>query len=115
MDVLFGAFAGLGAGAVFAILGVGLVVAYRGSGVINFAHGAVAAYTAFTWDELRNTTRGAYVKDDGGSIFLPWFDPIPEWGFLKALHINNLPVEIYIMNDPPVWLAALLSLAMAAF
>jgi len=115
VDVLFGAFAGLGAGAVFAILGVGLVVAYRGSGVINFAHGAVAAYTAFTWDELRNTTRGAYVKDDGGSIFLPWFDPIPEWGFLKALHINNLPVEIYIMNDPPVWLAALLSLAMAAF
>ena len=115
MDLIFGLIAGLGAGAVFAILGAGLVVAYRGSGVINFAHGAVASYTAYTWDELRNTSMGNYIKDDGGSIYLPWFDPIPEWGFLKSLHINNLPVEIHIMDNPPTWLAITLSLGMAAF
>ncbi len=115
MDLIFGLIVGLGAGAVFALLGAGLVVAYRGSGVINFAHGSVAAYTAYTWDELRNTSVGEYIKDDGGSIYLPWFDPIPEWGFLKFLHINNLPVEIHIMDDPPTWLAIALSVGMAAF
>ena len=114
MDLLFGLFAGLGAGAVFAMLGAGLVVAYRGSGVINFAHGSVAAYAAYTWDELREMPSGG-VGVEGGSIFLPWFDPIPEWGFLKALHINNLPVEIHIMVNPPVWLALLITLLMSAF
>ena len=50
MELIFGLFAGLAAGSVFALLGAGLVIAYRGSGVINFAHGSVAAYAAFTWD-----------------------------------------------------------------
>ena len=101
MELLFGLFAGLAAGSVFALLGAGLVIAYRGSGVINFAHGSVAAYAAFTWDELRDMPGPTGIGNEGGSIHLPWFDPIPEWGFLKALHINNLPVEIHIMNDPP--------------
>ena len=114
MDLLFGLFAGLGPGAVFAILGAGLVIAYRGSGVINFAHGSVAAYAAYTWNELRAVPSGS-VGYEGGSIFLPWFDPIPEWGFLKALHINNLPVEIHIMVDPPAWFAILVTLLMSAF
>jgi branched-subunit amino acid ABC-type transport system permease component len=37
---------GLGAGAVYGLLGLGLVLEYRGSGVVNFAHGAMATYTA---------------------------------------------------------------------
>jgi len=64
--------AGIGAGALYAMLGTGIVVAFRGSGVINFGHGAVAGYTAYSFHELRVT----------GSLYLPWFDPIPEFGFL---------------------------------
>ena len=115
MELIFGLFAGLAAGSVFALLGAGLVIAYRGSGVINFAHGSVAAYAAFTWDELRDMPGETGIGNEGGSIYLPWFDPIPEWGFLKALHINNLPVEIHIMTDPPAWLAMIITLAMSAF
>ncbi len=105
-NVIFGLIAGLAAGAVFAILGVGLVVAFRGSGVINFAHGAIAAYTAYTFDQLR--------EPGGGNIYLPWIDPIPELGILKTLHINNLPVSIQIQENPSTVLAVVLSLLMAA-
>ncbi len=89
-DLLLALVAGVGAGGLYALLGVGIVVAFRGSGVINFAHGAVAAYAAFTFDELRET----------GNLYLPWFDPIPEWGFLQTLRINNLPVRISVGEDP---------------
>lgn len=105
-SLVFGLIAGLASGAVFAILGAGLVVAFRGSGVINFAHGAVAAYTAYTFHQLR--------APDGGDIRLPWVDPIPEWGPLQTLKLSNLPVRIHIMEDPPTWLAVVLSLLMAA-
>ncbi|MEM7094440.1 MAG: ABC transporter permease [Actinomycetota bacterium] len=105
-SLVFGLIAGLASGAVFAILGAGLVVAFRGSGVINFAHGAVAAYTAYTFHQLR--------ADDGGDIRMPWVDPIPEWGLLQDLKLSNLPVRFHIMDDPPTWLAIVLSLLMAA-
>ena len=44
---------GLGAGAVYASLGLGLVVVHRVSGVVHVAHGAVAAYVAYVFVELR--------------------------------------------------------------
>ncbi|WP_322754195.1 branched-chain amino acid ABC transporter permease/ATP-binding protein [Frankia sp. Cas3] len=44
---------GLGNGAAFASLALALVVTYRSSGVINFATGAVALYTAYTYAFLR--------------------------------------------------------------
>ncbi|MDH4171559.1 MAG: branched-chain amino acid ABC transporter permease, partial [Acidimicrobiia bacterium] len=50
---------GLGTGAVYAGLSLGIVLAYQGSGVINFAHGAMAMYIAFVYDELRDS--GDYV------------------------------------------------------
>jgi branched-chain amino acid transport system permease protein len=103
-DLLLALVAGIGAGGLYALLGVGLVVAFRGSGVINFAHGAVAAYAAFTFHELRAT----------GNLYLPWFDPIPEFGFLQTLRINNLPVKISVGEDPAVWLIIALSLLMSA-
>ncbi len=44
---------GLGGGAVYASLGLGLVLVHRVSGVVHVAHGAVAAYVAYVFVELR--------------------------------------------------------------
>jgi branched-chain amino acid transport system permease protein len=44
---------GLGAGAVYAGVGLGLVLVHRVSGVVHVAHGAVAAYVAYVFVELR--------------------------------------------------------------
>ena len=66
---------GVGTGSLYAMLGTGLVVAFRGSGVINLGHGAVAGYAAYVFNELRTS----------GDLYLPWFDIIPEWGFLRTL------------------------------
>ncbi|MDT7549255.1 MAG: hypothetical protein QOE84_1649 [Actinomycetota bacterium] len=44
---------GLGNGAVFAALALALVVTYRSSGVVNFATGAMALYTAYTFAYFR--------------------------------------------------------------
>ena len=40
---------GLGAGVIYGALGLGLVMTYRASGVINFAYGAIAAYTTYVF------------------------------------------------------------------
>lgn len=110
-DFVFALLLGVGPGAVFAILAVGVVVAYRGSGVINFAHGAIAMYTALTFNRLRAD------PDLGGAgdIFLPWVDPIPDWDWLVALHVNNLPVRITVgPAEMPTWSALVISLGVAA-
>jgi len=72
---------GMGAGAFFALLAAGIVVAYKGSGVINFAHGAIAMYTAFQFNSLRRR----------GVLHLPWVDFLPT----KSI---NLPVKIEISS-----------------
>ena len=82
-DLIAYALLGLGAGGLYALLGTGVVVAFRGSGVINFAHGALAMYSAFTYDELRHR----------GRIALPWFDILPT-------HSVNLPVHITLKHGP---------------
>ncbi len=82
-DLIAYALLGLGAGGLYALLGTGVVVAFRGSGVINFAHGALAMYSAFTYDELRHR----------GRIALPWFDILPT-------HTLNLPVHITLKHGP---------------
>jgi len=111
-DFVFALLLGVGTGAVYAILATGLVVAYRGSGVINFAQGAIAMYAARTFSGLRTTLGG----QGSGEIFLPWVDIIPEWGWLQAMRLNNLPVRITISDGDPVGtpLAIAISLAMAA-
>ncbi len=53
---------GLGAGSVYALLGLGLVLKYRSTGVIDFAHGAIAMYSAYVFVNLRST----------GVLELPW-------------------------------------------
>lgn len=98
-DAIAFAFLGLGAGSFFALMATGLVVAYKGSGVINFAHGSVAMYAAFTFNYLRID----------GRLRLPWVDILPT-------HQVNLPVQITISSGGKVnvWLAVFLALAMSA-
>jgi branched-chain amino acid transport system permease protein len=96
-DLLLALIAGLGAGGLYAIMGVGLVVAFRGSGVINFAHGAVAAYAAFTYDEFR----------ESGDLFLPWFSWMSNW----TIQIHR----IHIGDEPGVFLSIVMALLMSGF
>ena len=110
-NFLFSLLLGVGTGAVYAILATGLVIAYRGSGVINFAQGAIAMYAARTFTALRTTTGGK----GAGEVFLPWVDIIPEWGWLRAMRLNNLPVRISISDEPIATAPAMaIALAMAA-
>ncbi|MGW2048867.1 ABC transporter permease subunit [Streptomyces sp. NPDC001858] len=44
---------GVGSGAVFGALALALVLTYRSSGVVNFATGAIALYSAYTYAFLR--------------------------------------------------------------
>jgi ABC-type branched-subunit amino acid transport system permease subunit len=53
---------GAGAGAIIAALALGLLITHQGSGVVNFAFGAMSAWSAYVYADLRE---GAY----------PW--PIP--------------------------------------
>jgi ABC-type branched-subunit amino acid transport system ATPase component/ABC-type branched-subunit amino acid transport system permease subunit len=46
---------GLGLSAIYALLGLGVVVVYRGSGILNFAHGALAMFGAYTYYELKTS------------------------------------------------------------
>src|SRR5947209_9927321 len=45
---------GLGSGATFAVLGLGLVLKYRSAGVVDFAHGAIAMWTAYVFVNLHS-------------------------------------------------------------
>jgi ABC-type branched-subunit amino acid transport system ATPase component/branched-subunit amino acid ABC-type transport system permease component len=45
---------GLGTGAVYALVSQGLIVIYRGSGVLNFAHGGIAAFAAYSHWQLND-------------------------------------------------------------
>jgi branched-subunit amino acid ABC-type transport system permease component len=81
-DVILYLLLGLGIGSLYAMLGTGLVVVYRGSGVINFAHGAMAMYGVFTFDEARRN----------GDIYLPWVDVLPTTWL-------NIPVKIHLSDD----------------
>jgi ABC-type branched-subunit amino acid transport system permease subunit len=46
---------GLGAGGVTGLLALGLIGEYKASGVVNFAHGAMAMFCAYCYNELRST------------------------------------------------------------
>ena len=53
-DMLLYAILGLGAGAAYALIGQGLILTFQGTGVVNFAQGAIAMITAFTYAWLTN-------------------------------------------------------------
>ncbi|MFI2760671.1 ABC transporter permease [Streptomyces echinatus] len=46
---------GLGVGAVYAALATGLVAIHKGTGIVNFAQGAMAMWSVYTFDEIRKT------------------------------------------------------------
>jgi ABC-type branched-subunit amino acid transport system ATPase component/branched-subunit amino acid ABC-type transport system permease component len=54
-QVLLFAAIGLGSGVLYAAIALGIVVGYQGSGVVNFAAGAMGAFAAYEYDELRRT------------------------------------------------------------
>ncbi|HET6952476.1 MAG TPA: branched-chain amino acid ABC transporter permease/ATP-binding protein [Acidimicrobiales bacterium] len=54
MDHIGSLLLGLGNGGVYAALALALVLTYRSSGVINFATGAIALYSAYTYAFLRD-------------------------------------------------------------
>jgi len=80
---------GLGTGAVYAALALGLVLEHRVSGVVNFAHGAMAAYVTYAFVELRAT----------GDLVLP---------------VVGLPGRFHLLDRPPFWLCLVVALALAA-
>ncbi|MCG7631818.1 ATP-binding cassette domain-containing protein [Gordonia McavH-238-E] len=63
---------GLGNGAVYAAIGLALVMTFKSSGVVNFATGAVALYTAYTYVLLRT-----------GELMVP----VP--GLPKTIHLGG--------------------------
>jgi len=101
---------GISAGAIYAALSLGLVLTYRASGVINFSHGAIAMYVAYTYAGLTN---------DGRIPVLPLPNPLSFVeaiaGWLGAeLHLPDLPTFIEL-GDPLAWFPAMLiSLVVAA-
>ncbi|MGI9022524.1 MAG: ABC transporter permease [Acidimicrobiales bacterium] len=80
---------GLGTGAVYAALALGLVLEHRVSGVVNFAHGAMAAYVTYAFVELRAS----------GDVVLP---------------VVGLPGRFHLVDRPPFWLCVAVALVLAA-
>ena len=56
-DYIYYLLAGCGAGAIIAAFGLGLLITHQGSGVVNFGFGAMSAWAAYVYADLR---RGAY-------------------------------------------------------
>ncbi|MBM7368854.1 branched-chain amino acid ABC transporter permease/ATP-binding protein [Gordonia hydrophobica] len=79
---------GLGNGAVFGALALAIVLTYRSSGVVNFATGAIALYTAYTY---------AYLREGELLILIP-----------------GLPDSIDLGGPMGMWPAILISLVIAA-
>jgi branched-chain amino acid transport system permease protein len=52
-DYVYYLLAGTGAGAIIAAFGLGLVITHQGSGVVNFAFGAMSAWAAYVYADLR--------------------------------------------------------------
>lgn len=96
---------GFGTGAVIAALALGLVVAYRASGVINFGHGAIASYTAYTYNSLRT---------DGTMPIPPLPNPVAPIEGVFGIEILDLPTHVVVGEGLGRWPALVLSLFVAA-
>ena len=100
---------GLGAGVIFAGLALGLVMTHRASGVVNFAHGAIAAYAAYTFAGL--ATDGVYPIPPVINLLV-----LPEM-FLRAFGFDvdlwNIPTQIEFAGPWPTWAAVVGALVTA--
>lgn len=125
---------GLGDAAVYTALALSLIVVYRSSGVINFAAGAMAMYSAYTFAVLRNSN--AILNPFGGSltfglvmsgVFLASGVVIPllvgrkqlaeVWRFLLGIGaffvLTQLPVKIKLGFEVPFLLSLVIALALS--
>ncbi len=96
---------GFGTGAVIAAIALGLVVAYRASGVINFGHGAIAAYCAYSYNSLRT---------DGEIPIPPLPNPVAPIEGLFNVEIFNLPTFISVGDSVATIPALVIALLIAA-
>ena len=79
MDHVDALLLGIGSGGVFAALALALVLTYRSSGVINFATGAIAMFSAYSYGSLREGELLVLIPGLPGSIDLGG-----ELGFVPA-------------------------------
>ena len=93
-----------GAGAIFAALAIGLVLTYRSSGVINFAHGAIATYVAYTYTSLQN---------DGDLPVPPLPNPVAPIEGIFGIEIFDFPAFVSMGDGWNQWLALIGALAVA--
>lgn len=96
---------GFGTGAVIAGIALGLVVAYRASGVINFAHGAIAAFAAYTYNSLRV---------DGTVPIPPIPNPVAPIEAIFNVEIFDFPDFVSLGDSIAMVPAAVLALLIAA-
>ena len=87
---------GVGAGAVYALLGLGLVLKYRAAGVVDFAHGAIAMFSAYVFVSLR----------DQGQLQLPWL------GLPHKIQISSTGVSDWVAVPLTLVYAAILGLVL---
>jgi len=102
---------GLGPGAIIAAIALGLVITYRASGVINFAHGAIAAYVTYIFISLTK---------DGQYPVPPLPDPLEPLKWIFGYDPIHLPTFVDLgggeaMGSPPAFAVAMLSAALIGF
>ena len=85
-----------GAGAIFAALAIGLVLTYRAAGVINFAHGAIATYVAYTYTSLVN---------DGAIPIPPVPNPVAPIEGILGIELLDLPTSVDFGDGWSKWAA----------
>ncbi|MDH3047252.1 branched-chain amino acid ABC transporter permease/ATP-binding protein [Gordonia alkanivorans] len=105
---------GLGNGAVFGALALAVVLTYRSSGVVNFATGAIALYTAYTY---------AYFREGKLLVLIPGLpnsiDLGGPMGMLPAMALSLLiaallGLVLYLLVFRPLRTAPLVARAVAA-
>jgi ABC-type branched-subunit amino acid transport system permease subunit len=114
-DYVYYLLAGTGAGAIIAAFGLGLLITHQGSGVVNFSFGAMSAWSAYVYADLR---RGAYpfpipgLPDRyhfaGGDIGF-------RWAFLLAmLTAGVMGALVYLLVFRPLFRAPALAKVVAS-
>jgi ABC-type branched-subunit amino acid transport system ATPase component/branched-subunit amino acid ABC-type transport system permease component len=82
---------GLAAGAAYTGIALGIVVTYKGTGTVNFAAGAMAAWGAFVFDELRRK----------GQLWLPI--PLNHSSQLGHGHYGGVPLVLFAIVSAAVF------------
>jgi ABC-type branched-subunit amino acid transport system permease subunit len=101
---------GIGAGVIYGALGLGLVMTYRASGVINFAYGAIAAYSTYVFSGLESEGVLPIPPLPNPLVIVQWIGGL----FGQEWQIWGIPTVIEFGGPWPVWAAVMGALATAA-